>query len=238
MPQRLRVFMGFDSRQDEVSEVCRFSLSRRSSIPVEIELLRLSELRAAGLYWRPEDPLASTEFTYSRFLVPYLAGYSGWALFCDNDFLWLSDVVELLALADPSMSVQCVQHVYQPIESVKMDGKPQSAYPRKNWSSLMLFNCGHPDIARLTPQAVNSVPASYLHQMRWTDNDSIGALPAEWNWLEGSDERFPGALPKAVHFTRGGPWLNQWRAVRFSELWFAERDALRAECVLTGRDRA
>lgn len=226
MQQGFRVFIGYDSRQDEAYEVCRFSLARRSSIPLEIVPLKLPELRAAGLYWRLDDPLASTEFTYSRFLVPHLAGYSGWALFCDNDFLWLSDVAALAALADRSKSVQCVQHAHQPVETLKMDNKPQSAYPRKNWSSLMLFNCAHPDTARLAPDAVNREPGSYLHQMRWTCDAAIGALPADWNWLEGSDEAFPGELPRAIHYTRGGPWFEQWRSVRFAELWFAERDAM------------
>ena len=226
MQQGFRIFVGHDGRHDEAYEVCRFSLARRSSTALEIAPLKLHELRANGIYWRPDDPLASTEFTYSRFLVPHLANYSGWALFCDNDFLWLSDIAALVALVDPSKSVLCVQHAHQPPETLKMDNKPQSVYPRKNWSSLMLFNCGHPDTARLTPDVVNREPGSYLHQMRWTDDALIGALPNDWNWLEGSDGGFPGELPRAIHYTRGGPWLEQWRSTRFANLWLAEREAM------------
>ena len=148
----LRIFIGWDQREPEAYEVARFSLERRASIPVEITPIKLEELRARGLYRRGEDPLASTEFTYSRFLTPALAGFSGWALFCDCDFLWLADVAELMGFADDGKALFCVQHDYRPTETTKMDGKVQTVYPRKNWSSLMLFNCDHPAVRQLTPE--------------------------------------------------------------------------------------
>jgi hypothetical protein len=228
LTEPFRVFVGWDSRQDEVYQVCRFSLERRSSIPVDIRPIKLSELRASGLYWRADDPLASTEFTYSRFLTPALAGYSGWALFCDCDFLWLADIAELVGLRDPVKAVQCVQHDHRPPEAHKMDGKMQTIYPRKNWSSLMLLNCGHPAARGLTSEVVNRASGSYLHRMSWAADDAIGFLPAGWNWLEGWDEVPAARLPKAIHFTRGGPWYDEWRGVAFADLWRAEQAAMRA----------
>jgi hypothetical protein len=155
-----------------------------------------------------------------------LAGHRGPALFCDCDFLWLADIAELVALYDPGKAVQCVQHDYRPTETVKMDGVPQTVYPRKNWSSLMLFNCGHPAVGALTPDVVNRESGAYLHRMQWVDDRDIGALPLVWNWLEGWNKRPSSGTPKAVHFTRGGPWFEQWRSVDYADLWFAEREAM------------
>jgi hypothetical protein len=209
-----------------VFAVCKFSIERRSSIPVAVTPIKLDDVRAKGLYTREGDPLASTEFTYSRFLTPALAGYSGFVLYCDCDFLWLADIAELAALADPSKAVQCVQHDHRPPEATKMDGKAQSVYPRKNWSSLMLFNCDHPSVRALTPQVVNRETGAYLHRMRWARDADIGALPAQWNWLEGWSP-LPGSdIPKVIHFTRGGPWYDEWRNVAFADLWLAERAAM------------
>jgi len=223
----IRVYIGWDSREVDAYEVARFSLERRSSIPVQISPIKLEELRAAGLYWRESDPLASTEFTYSRFLTPALAKFTGWALFFDCDFLWLGDIAELVRLAHGPKAVFCVQHDYQPKEAVKMDGKVQTNYPRKNWSSLMLFNCEHPSVRVLTPEVVNSETGAYLHRMQWVADQDIGALPLEWNWLEGWNEKPARGTPKAVHFTRGGPWFEQWQKVDYGDLWMAERDAIR-----------
>jgi hypothetical protein len=222
-----RVFIGWDAREPEAFEVARFSLERRASIPVSVIPIKQGDLRVRGLYWREPDPLASTEFTYSRFLTPTLAGFHGWALYCDCDFLWLADVAELADLAEAGKAICCVKHDYRPTEATKMHGFPQSLYPRKNWSSLMLFDCGHPAVRRLTPEAVNHATAPYLHRMQWAADEEIGALPLEWNWLEGWNERPASGIPKAVHFTRGGPWLDAWQSVDYADRWMAERDAMR-----------
>jgi hypothetical protein len=116
-------------------------------------------LRTRGLYARGEDPLASTQFIYSRFFTPSLTGFRGWALFCDCDFLWLADVAELFAFADATKALHCVQHDYRPTETTKMDGQIQTVYPRQNWSSLMLFNCEHPSVRQLTPRRLPAPPA-------------------------------------------------------------------------------
>jgi hypothetical protein len=223
-----RIFIGWDRREPEAYEVAKFSLERRASIPVSVIPIKLEEMRARGLYRRDQDPLASTEFTYSRFLTPSLAKHAGWALFADCDFLWLADVADLVDYTRTPKAVFCVQHDYRPTEATKMDGAVQTIYPRKNWSSLMLFNCGHPAVRRLTPEVVNRESGAFLHRMQWVADEEIGALPLEWNWLEGWNRKPAHGTPKAVHFTRGGPWFENWQDVDYGDLWRAERDAMLA----------
>ncbi len=218
----LRIYIGWDRREPEAYEVAKFSLLRRASIPVAVAAIKLDDLRAQGLYRRDQDPLASTEFTYSRFFTPFLAGFSGWALFCDCDFLWLGDIAGLAGYARGPKAIYCVQHDYRPKETTKMDRAVQTLYPRKNWSSLMLFDCGHAAVRSLTPELINRATGAYLHRMQWVADEDIGALPVEWNWLEGWNEKPAQGTPKAVHFTRGGPWFPQWGNVDYGELWRAE----------------
>jgi hypothetical protein len=215
----LRVFIGWDSREEDAYAVAAHSIRRHSSIPLDVRPIRQSELRDRGLYWRDADPLAATEFTYTRFLTPLLAGFEGYVLFFDCDFLWTADVAELLALVDPLKAVSCVQHQFTPAEGTKMDGAVQTQYPRKGWSSLMLFNCAHSSVRRLDANCVNSETGAYLHRMAWVSDDEIGALPETWNWLEGWSNAAPGEIPKAIHFTRGGPWFSAWSHVAFADLW-------------------
>lgn len=218
----LRVFIGWDSREDIAYQVARQSLFRHASIPVEVTPIKLPELVDRGLYTREIDPLASTEFTYSRFLTPYLAGYEGWAVFCDCDFLFFGDVAKLLDYRDDSKAVFCVQHDYTPKDQTKMDGKQQTVYPRKNWSSMMFFNCAHPSTRQLTPELVNRESGAYLHRMQWAKDEEIGELPTTWNWLEGWNEKPAQGTPDVVHFTRGGPWFENWQDVDYAEEWKRE----------------
>jgi hypothetical protein len=224
--EALRIYIGWDRREPEAYDVAKFSLERRATIPVAVTPIKLDDLRARGLYWRGEDPLASTEFTYSRFLTPALAGFKGWALFCDCDFLWLGDVAGLLRHMTEAKAVSCVQHAYAPKETTKMDGAVQTVYPRKNWSSLMLFDCGHPAVQQLTPALVNSATGAFLHRMQWVADEEIGDLPVMWNWLEGWNEKPARGVPKAVHFTRGGPWFHEWQGVDYADAWLSERDEM------------
>ncbi len=218
------VYIGWDSREDIAYQVCRHSLLRRSSEPVAVTPLKQDDLCARGLYQRPPDPLASTEFVYTRFLVPHLAGHDGWALFCDCDFLWLADIKHLIALADERYAVMCVHHDHRPPETTKMDGRVQTVFPRKNWSSMVLYNCGHPANQTLTPALINHETGAYLHQFQWLDDELIGAVPETWNWLEGWCDKPARGHPAAVHFTRGGPWFKEWMDVDYAELWLAEAD--------------
>ncbi len=226
----LNVFVGWDSREDIAYRVCRHSILRRASIPVAVTPILQDALRAEGLYSRPADPLASTEFTYTRFFVPHLMGYRGWALFCDCDFLWRADVAELFALADDRYAVMCVHHDHRPRESWKMDGAQQTIYPRKNWSSLVLYNCGHAKHRLLSPELLNRETGAFLHRFQWLDDAEIGALTETWNWLEGWCEKPADGAPKAIHYTRGGPWFDKWRTVDYAGLWLdEERDLARFE---------
>ena len=219
--QRFRVFIGWDSREQIAYDVARRSLVEHASIPVDVVPIKLNELVRNGLYTRRVDPLASTEFTYSRFLTPYLAGYRGWALFCDCDFLFFGDVAELVQHQNDDVAVACVQHEYRPTNATKMDGVAQSVYPRKNWSSFMLFNCAHPSTRRLTVACVNEESGAYLHRMQWAADEEIGSLPISWNWLEGWNQKPAAGRPNAVHFTNGGPWFEDWQNVDYAEEWKA-----------------
>jgi hypothetical protein len=186
-------------------------------------------LRQAGFYDRPfhwdgsqrvddrDGKPFSTDFSFTRFLVPALNLYRGWALFVDADFMFRADVKELFELADPKYAAMCVHHDYRPAETVKMDGQKQELYNRKNWSSLVLWNCEHPANRFLTAKAVNFMRGSFLHGFGWLKPEQIGSVPEYWNWLEGwSDERIE---PKAVHFTRGVPSMKGYENVPYADEW-------------------
>lgn len=214
-----RIFVGWDSKEPEAYDVVAHSLCKHASIPLDIRPIKQTTLRDHGLYWRSPDPLASTEFTYTRFFTPFLAGYEGWAMFCDCDFLFLHDIAKLLQhVKDERKAVYVVQHPdYTPHDRVKMDGAIQTSYPRKNWSSLMIFNCAHVACRLLTPATINRESGAFLHRLNWAKDDQIGSLPMTWNWLEGEYKI------NAVHFTRGGPWLKDYEDVEFAELWRLEK---------------
>ena len=225
IPEPFRIFVGWDSREDFLYQVCRHSLYTRTSGPITVNPLRQNELRENGIYSREVDVLASTEFTFTRFLVPHLAGYEGWALFCDCDFLWQDDIIKLAQLADDRYAVMCVHHDHHPAEEKKMDGRLQTQYTRKNWSSMVLYNCGHPANAVLSPELVNSESGLFLHRFAWLDDALIGAIPETWNWLEGWSTSPGSGFPSAIHFTRGGPWFDDWKHVEYAELWRAEYES-------------
>jgi len=212
---KFNVYIGYDSRQDyppkynkiknPCYEVCKSSIKRKSG-RANIQPIKLDELIEQGHYYREVDPLASTEFTYSRFLVPFLNDYKGMAIFCDSDFLWRCNIEELLQFYDERYAVSCVQHDYTPSSKTKMDGVKQTSYPRKNWSSLMMFNCEHKDSKKLTPKVISTETPQYLHRMEWTGD--VGKIPIMYNWLEGD---YPKTInPKVIHFTNGGPWHESW----------------------------
>ncbi|KAF5200035.1 Cdi-like protein [Thalictrum thalictroides] len=183
-----KIFVGYDSREDLAYEVCRYSILKRASIPVEVIPIKQSELRTAGLYWRDRGPTESTEFSFTRFLTPHLANFEGWAMFVDCDFLYLEDIKQLTDLMDERYAIMCVQHDYTPKESTKMDGVVQTTYPRKNWSSMVLYNCGHEKNKILTPEFANSQTGAFLHRFKWLDDHEIGSIPFVWNFLVGHNE--------------------------------------------------
>lgn len=222
---KLKIFVGYDSREDIAWQVCRFSLTRHSGDGIEVLPIRQAVIRELGLYTRPHDKGSSTEFSLTRFLTPYLAAQSdGWAVFCDCDFLFTTDIRNVLEGLDPAKAVYCVHHDYVPSHRVKMDNQRQSVYPRKNWSSFMVFNLGHPDVRNLNPEVINEASPAFLHRFEWVRNDAdIGALDLDWNFLEGEYPK-PETTPRVIHFTNGGPWFAECQDVDFGDLWRAECD--------------
>ena len=218
----LKVFVGYDSREDIAFEVCRQSIYNTASVPVEVIPLRQDKLRSQGWYWRDEDKLGSTEFTFTRFLVPFLTDYKGWALFIDCDFIFKQDIADLFALADDKYAVMCAHHDYTPKEGQKMDGKAQLPYPRKNWSSMVLWNCEHPKNKILTPELLNEESPKFLHRFSWLDDNEIGSLPLEYNWLVGWYKEPNDGTPKILHYTEGGPWFDGYRNCEYSDDWKKE----------------
>lgn len=213
------VYVGYDSNLDDVYNVCKHSILRNSN--VNVIPVNQQSLRELGLYNRNIDSQESTEFTLTRFLVPLLSNYTGWSLFCDCDFLWTVDVNQVFELRDDKYSVMVVKHDYQPKTVTKMDGKTQYTYPKKNWSSLMLFNNNKCNM--LSSSLVNSKPASYLHQFNWIDDNQIGSLPNEYNHLVGYNS---GSF-KALHYTDGGPWFTEYENCEYNELWKKEYELYR-----------
>ena len=139
--QLIKIFIGYDYRERAATNVLIDSIYQKASIPVCFIPLVISQLKKQGFYWRERDPKQSTDFSFSRFLVPKLMGYKGWAIFMDCDMLCKVDIKKLWDLRDEQYSVMCVKHDHNPTENIKFLGEIQSNYPKKNWSSLMLFNC-------------------------------------------------------------------------------------------------
>jgi hypothetical protein len=219
----IRVFIGYDPREAAAFSVLAHSIHRRASRPVSVTPLRLSEL--AGLYTRPRDPLASTDFSFSRFLTPYLCGFEGWAIFMDCDMLVLDDIAGLWDLRDERCAVQVVKHVHVPREETKFLGATQTRYQKKNWSSVMLMNCAK--CTELTPEYVNRATGLELHQFKWLASEElIGEIPHAWNHLVGYDAPDPDA--RLVHYTIGGPYFAEYRDCEFAAHWFRERDDMLA----------
>jgi len=217
----IRVFIGHDSREVVAWHVLAHSIQSRASQPVAIAPIMLSQLQ--GVFQRQNNPLQSTEFSFSRFLVPYLCGYEGWAVFMDCDMLLRRDMAELWALRDDHFAVSVVKHEHVPVETSKFLDAPQTRYGKKNWSSVMLMNCAR--CKALTPEYVSTASGLDLHQFKWLGNDDlIGALPGEWNHLVGYDAPRPDAAN--VHFTIGGPYFSEYQHCEYSQEWFAEREAM------------
>lgn len=232
--QSLRVFIGYDPAEAEAYRVCEASLRRRASIPVEVIPLQADRLAASGLLRRVTDARGgelydlhsnapqATEFAISRFLVPLLA-QTGPALFVDCDMVFLGDVAELLDLVDDRHAVRVVKHQHRPANAEKMCGKTQTAYPFKNWSSVVLWNCDHPANRRLSLYDVQSRPGRDLHAFYWLADPEIGELPPGWNWLV-NEQPAPEAL-RLAHFTNGGPWFPNWQGAPYDDIWQREADA-------------
>lgn len=213
----INIFIGFDPREAIAFHVCANSIIRRSSLPVAITPLALNNL--AGYTERHTD--GSNQFIYSRFLVAYLMNYAGWALFIDGDMLLRADIAELWALRDPDKAVLCVHHDYQTRTTDKYLGARNQDYPRKNWSSVVLWNCGHPANRILTPEYIEAASGSRLHRFAWLDDGQIGELPKVWNWLP--DEFGPNEDARLLHWTLGTPCFHEYATAPMADEWHRER---------------
>ena len=209
----MRIFIGYESRYPETYEVCKASILRFNKAH-DIQPIIKEEMVDKG-YHRPVQG-ESTDFAFTRFLVPYLCDYTGYALFCDSDFLWRSDPQEICSFKEKKYAVHVVKHAQLVVsEHSKMNNKVNRPYNKKYWSSLMYINCSKAQ--NLTIESINNADASDLHGFKWLKNDNeIGDLPVTYNTLVGY---YNIANPKAVHFTDGGPWLISYENVPYADEW-------------------
>lgn len=229
------ICIGYDSPHPGAFAVARHSMQRHMTYPIPIIGLQLEALQREKLHTRPierdaagrlycpisEAPM-STEFANSRFLAPFLANWGGWVLFTDCDVLATTDIGRLFDLLDDRYALMCVQHRHEPAAGIKMDGQAQTSYARKNWSSVMAFNCEHQANRELTLPLINNLPGRDLHRFCWLPDSAIGALPPEWNWIEGVTD--PQVSPALIHYTHGGPWLPNCQDVAHAAEWRREHE--------------
>jgi lipopolysaccharide biosynthesis glycosyltransferase len=219
----IRVFIGYDSHETVAFHVLAHSIHARASQPVTIAPLMLSQV--SGIFTRERNNLQSTEFSFSRFLVPYLSGYEGWSMFCDCDMLMLDDIAKLWALRDERFAVQVVKHNHVPPEDIKFLNQTQTKYEKKNWSSVILFN--NAKCKALTLDYVNSATGLQLHQFKWLGDDGlIGEIPHRWNHLVDYDPPAPVDQLSLIHYTEGGPYFEAYKNCGYADLWVSERDRM------------
>lgn len=236
----LNVYIGYDSREAVASDVAAHSILRRTKSDVKITYLKHRELRKEGAFARPwlvesdtgnwkdllDNRPFSTEFSHTRFLVPHLMKYEGWALFLDSDMIFLTDIKKLFDLCDNKYAAMCVKHQHKVKPGdMKMDGRAQLSYHRKNWSSFVLFNCGHPANRKITPEGVNFMKGSDLHAFSWLHETEIGGLPFSYNYIAGVSPKLPaesGNRPDVIHYTAGGPWFPECVDVPYAQMWIDE----------------
>ena len=213
----IRIFVGYDVRETTVYHVCVNSIIRHASRPLAVTPLALNNLSD----YTETHADGTNQFIYSRFLVPHLMEHAGWAIYMDGDMLVRSDILELWGLRDEAKAVLCVHHDYRTKANEKYLGTRNEDYPRKNWSSVMLWNCGHPANRVLTPAFVQAATGAQLHRFSWLPDDLIGELPKAWNWL--ADEYGANPDAKLLHWTLGAPCFNEYSEAPMAEEWHRER---------------
>ena len=227
------IYIGYDEREDAAYEVAKASIEKYASKPVAIVPLKQEPLRRAGLFSRSHYNVGdqrydcfdrkpfSTDFSFTRFLIPALNQYEGMALFMDCDMMLRADVWELFdSLCKDNSAIWCVHHDYNPKSTRKMDGQKQEQYNRKNWSSFVVWNCEHDANKRLTVDDVSTKDGYWLHNFKWLELEEIGKLNEVWNWLDGWSPDYLN--PKNVHFTTGGPQFPKWEPTRIIDGVYAD----------------
>ena len=214
----MRIFIGHDSKYPQATKVCRASMESYNG-NLNITYVDKQHLKKYEFYGRKDIPTESTEFSFTRFYVPMLCNYEGIALFCDNDFLWKCDPLEVEKyLGDNDIAV--VKHKDYEELGVKMDGKENKSYPRKNWSSLIIYNCSK--LKNLTKEYLDNASPSDLHELKWANK--IGEIPRSYNHLVGVYK--PHNKIKALHYTNGGPWFDKYKDAELSEEWWSTYENL------------
>jgi lipopolysaccharide biosynthesis glycosyltransferase len=211
------IFIGYDSREAIAFHTCVNSIVRHASQPVSIMPLALNNFKD----YTETHTDGSNQFIYSRFLVPHLMDYQGQAIFMDGDMIVRGDIAELWALRDLGKDVQVVKHDYKTKMTTKYLGSKNEDYPRKNWSSVMIFNCQNFPTKKLTPEYIQKSTGAHLHRFEWTTDDRVGALPPEWNWLP--DEYGANPDAKLLHYTLGTPCFHEFATTPMADEWHRER---------------
>jgi lipopolysaccharide biosynthesis glycosyltransferase len=211
------VFIGYDPREAIAYHVCVNSIVRNASQPVAIVPLALNLLKD----YKEEHTDGSNHFIYSRFLVPHLTGYNGWAIFIDGDMLLRDDITKLWEMREEDKAVMVVKHKYETKLTTKYLGAKNENYPCKNWSSVILWNCGHPANKKITPQFVQESTGAQLHRFTWLKPEQVGQLPIEWNWLP--DEYGVNQGAKLLHYTLGTPSFHEFANTPMGDEWHRER---------------
>lgn len=211
----VRLVVGFDQREAIAYHAFCQSVIESSSVPLHFIPLAENTLND----YKETHTDGSNRFIYSRFLTPHLYNFSGWAIFADGDMICRKDINKLWQLRDETKAILVVKHDYKTKASKKYFGNINESYPRKNWSSVVLWNCAHSKNQILTPKFIQEKDGSFLHRFSWLDDAEIGELPMEWNWLVDEYPDNPNA--KLVHYTLGTPCLKDYKNCHMSEFWHA-----------------
>ena len=213
MADCIKIVVGFDQREAIAYHTFSQSILEKSSLPVLFLPLSMNTLKG----YKETHNDKSNDFVYSRFLTPYLHNFEGWAIFADGDMVCQSDIKELWDLRDETKALQVVMHDYKTKFNQKYLGNTNENYPRKNWSSLILWNCSHPKHKVLTPDFISNQTGKYLHRFSWLDDEDIGELPIDWNWLAIEYPNNPKA--KIIHYTLGTPCFKDYRNTEMAVTW-------------------
>lgn len=218
MKDLIPIFIGYDPREAVVFHVCSNSIIRHSTTPVQIIPLALNLFED----YKETHKDGSNAFIYSRFLVPHLMNYKGHAIYIDGDMVVKADISELWKLRQGHRDVQVVKHDYKTRMPIKYLGSKNEDYPRKNWSSVIIWNCESFSNKRLTPEYVMNSTGKHLHRFEWLEDNRIGSLPIEWNWLP--DEFGENTRAKLLHYTLGAPCFNEFQNTDMADDWHKERN--------------